>query len=171
MKRLKFSEAQILRALKETEVNDATNRKPSNRINTCLVCGGKKIHYAFSVDKYRADECVNCGLMRLNPQPTDQELADIYGPNYFAFSGDPDGQTHASELKARTADYYLDLLESYTGGPLAGRLLEVGCGHGDFLMRAAARGLSVTGVEYSAHSVAVASDKLGGRGKIICGEI
>ena len=128
-------------------MNDGINRKRSNSINTCLVCGGRKIHYGFSLGKFRVEECANCGLMRLNPQPTDQELADIYGPNYFLFSGDPDGQSHASELKSQTADYYLDMLESYTGGPLVGRLLELGCGHGDFLTRAAARGLSVTGVE------------------------
>jgi SAM-dependent methyltransferase len=152
-------------------VTYAIEQKLPNSGNTCLVCGGKKIHYAFSVEKYRAEECANCGLMRLNPQPTDEELSDIYGPNYFAFGKDVDGQEHASELKSRTADHYLDLLESYTGKRLAGELLEVGCGHGVFLARAAARGLSVTGVEYSAHFVAVAANKLGNRGKVICGQI
>ena len=146
-------------------------QKRPNGANTCLVCGGKKVYYAFSVNKYRAEACANCGLMRLNPQPTNEDLADIYGPKYFAFSGDPDGTSHASELKSRTADYYLGMLESYTGGPLAGHLLEVGCGHGDFLARAAARGLSVTGIEYSPHSAAVAISKLGNQGKVICGEI
>jgi SAM-dependent methyltransferase len=137
----------------------------------CIVCAGKKIHYDFSIEKFRVEECTNCGLMRLNPQPTDQELAEIYGPNYFAFSGDAEGQAHASALKSRTADYYLDLLEDYCRKPLTGSLLEVGSGHGDFLGRAAARGLAVTGIEYSAHSVQVASKKLGDRARVICGEI
>lgn len=137
----------------------------------CQVCGGRKIHYDFSIGKYRVEECANCGLMRLNPQPTDEELSDIYSSDYFPFSGDSEGQIHACELKAKTADGYLDLLESYVGKPLTGQLLEVGCGHGDFLERAVTRGLSVTGVEYSAHSVEVASKKLGNRGKIVIGEI
>ena len=138
---------------------------------SCLVCGGKKIHYGFSVRKYRVEECAGCGLMRLNPQPTDDELAAIYGPRYFAFSDDPEGQAHASELKSRTADHYLDLLESYVGATLRGSLLEVGCGQGDFLVRAAQRGLAVTGVEYSPHSAQSASDRLGQGGRVICGEI
>lgn len=137
----------------------------------CHVCGGRKVHYNFSVGKFRVEECANCGLMRLNPQPTDEELANIYGPHYFAFSDDPDGQIHASKLKSQTADSYLDLMESYMGGGLTGHLLEVGCGHGDFLVRAAARGLTVTGVENSAHSAEVASNKLGARGRVFCGEI
>lgn len=146
-------------------------QEKANSVGSCLVCGGRKIYYDFSLGKYRVEECANCGLMRLNPQPTDEELATIYGPNYFAFSDDPDGQLHAGELKSQTADHYLDLLESYTGTPLTGHLLEVGCGHGDFLARAEARGLSVTGVEYSAHAVEIAATKLGTRGRVLCGEV
>ncbi|MBI3774084.1 MAG: glycosyltransferase [Gammaproteobacteria bacterium] len=143
----------------------------ANSSAACLVCGGRKLYYDFSLGKYRVEECADCGLMRLNPQPTDAELAAIYGPNYFAFSDDPDGQLHASELKSQTADHYLDLLESYTKAPLTGHLLEVGCGHGDFLSRAVARGLSVTGVEYSPHAVQIAATKLGTHGQVLCGEV
>lgn len=139
--------------------------------NSCIVCGGRRIHYDFSVGPHRVEECVSCGLMRLNPQPSDQELAAIYNKDYFVFSGDAQNTSRVSELKSRTSDYYLDLLEAYGKGPLTGSLLEVGSGHGDFLLRAEARGLSVTGVEYSTHSVQVASQKLGSRGRVIAGEI
>lgn len=138
---------------------------------TCLVCMGKKLHYDFSLGKFRVEECADCGLMRLNPQPTDSELAEIYGNNYFVLSEREEDIKHVSFLKSRTADYYLDLLESYTNGPLKGRLLEIGCGHGDFLARAEARGLNVTGLEYSAHACGVAEGKISDQGKIICGEI
>lgn len=147
------------------------NFEKLDAINSCLVCYGKKIHYNFSVDKFRIEECSNCGLMRINPQPSDNELAAIYGANYFIALDDKEGQSHASVLKSKTADHYLDHLESYTGAPLNGRLLEIGCGQGDFLVRAAARGLSVTGIEYSGHAVAIAASKLGSRGRVICGEI
>ncbi len=109
--------------------------------------------------------------MRLNPQPTDLDLAGIYDSAYFAFSGNPDGQLHAAGLKASTADDYLDLLASYVGAPLSGRLLEIGCGHGDFLARAAARGLSVTGVEFSPHAAQMAAERIGGQGRVVCGDI
>ena len=152
-------------------MDSPTRQVKSDGRGSCLVCGGRKIHYDFSLGKLRVEECANCGLMRLNPQPTDRELTEIYGPDYFPFSDDPEGQSHTSELKSWTADHYLDLLASYTGTPLTGHLLEVGCGTGDFLVRAAARGLSVTGVDRSAHFVETASRKLGNRGRVICGDI
>src|SRR5262249_16470212 len=130
-------------------VDAVTKQGKSDGIASCLLCGGRKIHYDFSIGKFRVEECASCGLMRLNPQPTDVMLADLYGAGDFPFRDSDEGQLHASDLKSHTADHYLDLLESYMGAPPAGHLLEVGCGTGDFLVRAAARGLSVTGIEYS----------------------
>jgi glycosyltransferase involved in cell wall biosynthesis len=146
-----------------------TDAMNENVGNFCLVCGSKKIHYDFSVGKFRIEECVDCKLMRLNPQPTDQELADIYSKNYFI--NFDDNRSHITALKSGTADHYLNLIESYTKKPLQGRLLEIGCGQGDFLVKAAARGLDVTGVEYSSHAVEIAANKLGKSGQVICGEI
>src|SRR5882762_9145364 len=139
---------------------DSLNQTGARPPIVCLVCGGRKLHYDFSIGPHRVEECATCGLMRLNPQPTDEELASIYSSAYFVFSGNSDGQLHAAGLKASTADYYLNLLEAYVGCPLSGRLLEVGCGQGDFLAQAAARGLSVTGVEYSSHAAQIAADKV-----------
>jgi len=139
--------------------------------NICLVCKGKKVHYDFSIEKFRVEECADCGFMRLNPQPTDGELAKRDSENYSIFNNDIPRQLHTAKLKSSTADHYLDLLESYVGGPLKGNLLEIGCGHGDFLARAVARGLTVTGVEYSKHAVAIAARKIGKLDRVICGEI
>jgi SAM-dependent methyltransferase len=128
------------------------NRTPANAgtagtAGACLICHGKKIHYCFSVGKFRVEECANCGLMRLNPQPTDQELRAIYGASR-RIGEDPDIHRHASELRSFTADHYLDLLAEYVGVPLAGRLLKIGSAFGEFVTRAETRGLSVKGVEY-----------------------
>ncbi|MBV8802468.1 MAG: glycosyltransferase, partial [Gammaproteobacteria bacterium] len=141
--------------------------------NTCLTCNGKKIHYDFSIDKYRVEECTDCGLMRLNPQPSNDELAKIYNENYFltAFEN-KDHNSHVSFLKASTAKRYLDLIESYMDPSLAGgHLLEIGCGNGDFLLAAAERGFRVTGIEYSSHAAEAAAKKLSAKGEVICGEI
>jgi len=116
--------------------------------------------------------CDDCGLLMANPQPSDEELARIYGEDYFLVEKEESGQADVNELKQGTADLYLDLLERYRG-KAAGRLLEIGCGQGDFLVRAAARGLAVTGIEYSAHACEVARRKLRNApgSMVLCGEI
>ncbi len=128
------------------------------------------MYYAFSVTSHRVVRCEECGFMTLNPQPTDQELAEIYSKDYFLLDRNADGEAHFRELKQKTADHYLDLLDSY-GVNTEGRLLEIGCGEGDFAVRAAARGFHVTGVEYNSHAAQIAQDKLGSQGHIYVGEI
>jgi 2-polyprenyl-3-methyl-5-hydroxy-6-metoxy-1,4-benzoquinol methylase len=109
--------------------------------------------------------------MLINPQPSDDVLGQIYGGDYFVLSSDQEGQDHVENLKKSTADRYLDLLFP-AGVMVAGSLLEIGCGGGDFLSRAAARGLKVTGVEYSPHACATARSKLEAfQGEVIQGEI
>ena len=71
----------------------------------CLVCGSPKVHYDFSVGNFRVEECSVCKLMRLNPQPDDRQLAEIYGAQYFLMSEDPSGQRQVSDLKSDTARY------------------------------------------------------------------
>jgi ubiquinone/menaquinone biosynthesis C-methylase UbiE len=140
--------------------------------NQCLICDGEKIYYNFSLDKYRLEECAHCGLMRLNPQPSDADLEKIYNENYFLTTSDhPNDYSHASILKSATALHYLNALESYNKQPLKGSLLEIGCGHGDFLLKAFQRGLSVTGIEYSKHATTIAAEKLSSNAEIIEGDI
>ena len=104
----------------------------------------------------------------INPQPGVSSWARSTVA-IFHHGGDAEAQ-HASQLKSNTARDYLDLIESYAGGPLQGDLLEIGCGHGDFILEAAKRGLR-SGVEYSRHSAEVAAGRIGDRGEVIVGEI
>ena len=96
----------------ETQMIEAVTTGVNGGATFCPVCGGRKVHYNFSIQRFRVEECADCGLMRLNPQPTDQDLTNIYDSNYFVFGDDTDGQRHSSELKSSTADHYLDLLEA-----------------------------------------------------------
>jgi 2-polyprenyl-3-methyl-5-hydroxy-6-metoxy-1,4-benzoquinol methylase len=137
----------------------------------CIVCGSAKIHYNFSLGDFRVEQCSACKLMQLAPQPSDAQLAEIYGARYFIMSDEIGAHDHVTQLKSNTARDYLKRIESYTGRPLAGDLLEIGCGHGEFLVAARERGLSVTGIEYSAHAAAIAARRLGSRGEIIVGDI
>jgi SAM-dependent methyltransferase len=144
-----------------------SNERPSVKI--CHVCKGARFYYLFSISDYRVVRCDDCGLVFLNPQPSDDELARIYGADYFLGSNTETGRQAVSEIKQATAKLYLSEIRRY-GGFKSGRLLEVGCGDGDFLVAAEAEGWSVTGVEYSAAACEKARRRLK-NGEVLCGEL
>lgn len=139
-------------------------------MKSCINCRSTRLYYAFSVNKYRLIECADCDYLGMYPQPSDADLADIYGESYALLSEDESGAEHAGKLKRATAEHYLGLIERYRGRH-GGRLLEIGCGSGDFLVAAADRGYEVTGVEYSPYACERTRSQLGGRGTVIQGEI
>ncbi len=135
-------------------------------LTACPVCGGTRLFYQFSVETFRIVRCQDCGLMGTNPQPSDAELTRLHGTEVLTVERSDVGQEHVSELHQATADGFLDLLARYGVQPGA-RLLEVGCGHGDFLLRAVARGYRATGVEFSASACDTARTGVGDGATII----
>ena len=133
-----------------------------NLFRACPVCGSRHLHYSFSISSHRVVQCQDCDLMLINPQPSDEVLASIYGGDYFVLSDTERGRAHVSNLKQSTADRYLDILLSKHDSEALSKktILEIGCGGGDFLLRAATRGLNVVGVEYSSFACTTAREKL-----------
>ncbi len=139
-------------------------------LQACSVCGRRSLRYAFSIDNHRLVRCQNCGTMMLNPQPSDEALAAIYSEEYVLLQEDARGAAHVSDLKRRTARLYLDLLREYRGGH-GGRLLEIGCGQGDFLVEAVGCGYEVVGTDVSPHVCRIAAQRVGGGGAVHCGSL
>lgn len=139
-------------------------------LDACPVCAGRDFRALLQVDTHPVVRCTGCGLQLTNPQPSDAELAAIYGPNYVLVDNDPAGEAMVLRSKRATADYYLDLLAE-ARVPAQGKLLEIGCGQGNFLRQAANRGFDVTGVEYSPFACERARANLEGRGRVLQGEI
>jgi SAM-dependent methyltransferase len=146
-----------------------------NQWRTCPSCDASDLTYIFKISDHHVVECASCGLMGINPQPSDDTLAKIYGPSYFPLSGSDAEVARLRSLKEKTAEQYLDLLEDYIDR--AGRkiseceLLEVGSGLGDFLLAASKRCAGVVGIEYSAAAVESARSNSGKKAKIYQGEI
>ena len=136
---------------------------------TCHVCGGARFYYLFSASDYRVVRCDDCGLVFFNPQPSDDELARIYNADYFLGSNTEKSSQAVREIKQATARLYLSEISRYCG-PDSGRLLEIGCGDGDFLVTAQAAGWRVTGVDYSATACEKARQRLK-NGEVFCGEL
>ena len=138
-------------------------------VKSCHVCKSPRLYYLFSVSGNRVVRCNDCGLVFLNPQPSDRELARIYSEDYFLGSETTASRQSVSEMKQSTAKMYLSQVRRYSG-MTKGRLLEVGCGDGDFLVIAEAEGWQVTGVEYSSAACKRAQTRLH-QGEVLCGEL
>lgn len=122
-------------------------------INACLFCGST--HHVcrfqaqdrwFPIDGvFNMHQCLDCGLLFLNPQPEPQELAAHYPANYYAYEGDrPDDDRDrrlyqlfygqgSSRLKKFVSLHYRPILRTMPGRHVDCRFLDVGCGSGHFL--------------------------------------
>jgi 2-polyprenyl-3-methyl-5-hydroxy-6-metoxy-1,4-benzoquinol methylase len=143
--------------------------KERHPAKACHVCGGARFYYLFSASDYRVVRCDDCGLVFLNPQPSDDELARIYSADYFLGSNTEESSQAVREIKQATARLYLAEISRYCGLG-SGHLLEIGCGDGDFLVTAQAAGWRVTGVEYSATACEKARQRLK-NSEVFCGEL
>lgn len=134
-----------------------------NRIANCVVCAAAAGSFEpfASTRGWQYVRCANCGLVLLDPQPTEAELGHFYNDAYSY-----DRRRYENSIPQQHV--WLDALATACGGP--GELLEVGCSYGHFLAAARKRGWSVRGIELNRAAAAFAREKLGlavGQGRIL----
>lgn len=135
-------------------------------LTACPVCDGNRLFYQFSIEGNRLVRCEGCALLAVNPQPADADLLRwLADPPATPERSDVEA-AHVSALHRATADDFLDLLTQY-GAPAGARLLEIGCGDGDFLLRTRARGYAVTGIEFAEGTCETARTRLGDEVEIL----
>lgn len=111
----------------------------------------------------------SCGLVWLDPEPGEEDLADLYRGYYTHASGPEAGMVrHAFRFCStvllkltRVIEERKKLLRLFADQPGRGDLLEVGCGGGDRLQTFAALGWKVTGQEIDPVAAARASSRAG----------
>jgi SAM-dependent methyltransferase len=130
---------------------------------------------SFSGERFRVVTCVACSLRYTDPLPTDEELNSLYEAEYYAFAYDrpvDDRRKGSEKASAKLRDWFsirfLTLLfkkvllaerRRALLGRRPGRVLDVGCGNGDFLFSLKERGWEVQGVEFSAEAAELARAK------------
>ncbi len=87
--------------------------------------------------------CPACGLVYLSPRPVTSEVEDYYRQKYDQKYGQAEGSPDRSPV----FDSVVEHLSEFRKPP--GRLLDIGCGDGELLVRLQAMGWTGAGVELS----------------------
>ena len=113
---------------------------------SCLGCGNHHFSYPY-IKKFRwLLQCKSCGFMFVYPQPTKEELEEIYSENYFDEWGSKEAGNALREIKMKT--YKKQLLEIRKFEDFH-TILDIGCGLGYSLDSAVEQGYEITGVEFN----------------------
>lgn len=143
----------------------------------CIICNStshKKTiwgGYYFKGQKYTIVRCANCGFMFLNPFPDKSILDEIYkGDNYFnTYYATSSGIKKYIDGMADCKDKIRNIIGLIKKHKKAGKLFDIGCAAGMFLINARGAGYEVYGVEPNDKMVKYAKDNFGLN--VVCGTI
>lgn len=134
---------------------------------SCEVCSGHSFSALFEKEGHQFVRCDGCALERIDPAPTDDTLAAIYGKHYYDAWGLHQDESEVARLKKGTFGYVLDRL----GPPKPGaKLMDCGAATGFLLEVAKVRGFDPYGVELSEFGAGEIAKKFG-KGHSFQGEI
>ncbi|MFO0874326.1 MAG: class I SAM-dependent methyltransferase [Phycisphaerales bacterium] len=92
---------------------------------------------------FRVVRCRDCGFVFVNPRPTARSIHRWYPPEFY-------GAGDVAEAALDRQRERLDAMAAWLSALRPGRLLDVGCYKGEFMLWMARRGWDVRGVEFSA---------------------
>lgn len=125
-----------------------------NRDKSCLVCGAP----LSSAPRYPGLlNCNACGFLTANVDLSSDELAALYGHDYFHGSEYGDYTQEKAALQANFSGRIAELSQ-LPGVSGQSRLFEIGCAYGFFLEMAQNHFAEVCGVDISSDAVAYARD-------------
>jgi 2-polyprenyl-3-methyl-5-hydroxy-6-metoxy-1,4-benzoquinol methylase len=116
----------------------------------CNLCGGEDFVVVRTRDRYLKRlinvMCRNCGLVFLDPMPTDEDINNYYRHHFWKASQGGDEPTAKRLLRdTRGSKFRLDMVADLLKP--GARVLDVGSGSGAFLARAKKAGFAVEGIE------------------------
>lgn len=131
----------------------------------CRMCGATRVAKLFEESPapgftVSVVKCCECGIIATAPQPDPEFLTNLYDTG--SYKQNTVSGSYCLDEKISSADFtpILSKLERLTP---AGKLLDVGCGMGNFLNAALAAGWDAHGVEPSPYASKLAIDRFGDR--------
>jgi 2-polyprenyl-3-methyl-5-hydroxy-6-metoxy-1,4-benzoquinol methylase len=110
----------------------------------CNLCNEKKSVLLYSINNFDIVKCEKCGLVYINDIPSDKELSDIYEENSDILNANVEEAIQRSVFKNPHQKRY-KLISKLAKG----KLLEIGCGNGEFLKVAKMNDWDCIGVDIS----------------------
>ena len=132
-------------------------------MNTCPWCGKQTNHsylqvrdYFLSQEKFEIMECDACGLLFTVPRPDPDVIGKYYqSDEYYSHQQNKKGFIPRlyEAVKSVNLQYKAKLA---IDGLASGRILDIGCGVGDFLVQVQKKGWNVMGIEPSVDAKQIA---------------
>lgn len=109
--------------------------------------------------KFSVVRCRHCLLIRTNPRPTPSTIGAYYPDDYAPYRDDSVTHTQPAGPLRAMLEKLLGLQQRRLPPIAPGRLLEVGCASGQFLLAAQLNGWQVEGIEFSETAASNARQK------------
>lgn len=133
--------------LKKTKVN-------LGPISSCIICKNKNFKKWATKDFYVARKCVKCGMISVNPRPSEKDLLQFYQCYY-------DKNKNAKKLWKQRQQTYLIDKNFVTRFVNHGKVLDIGCSGGQFLETFSSKKWQKYGVEVEKKPAQHAIEKFG----------
>ena len=125
----------------------------------CILCNRSERSLLFQQGDWSVYRCDGCGLGFLDPRPDSDELNELYRSDYFQSHYDKGLKVESPEMKRRLSQE-THRIRFFKKGKRQGRLLDIGCGMGYFLLACRRCGYDVEGMDISTDSAAYVREEL-----------
>lgn len=130
----------------------------------CPVCGARPSSLSYQCHGHDLYQCPRCAIQLLWPDPYAGRHEDLYGEDYYVDRwGTEELADLVGQIKRRTFDLLLNRIERLRS---PGRVLDVGCAIGHFLVAATARGWDAYGIDINAAAIREAAKTFGQRVRV-----
>jgi 2-polyprenyl-3-methyl-5-hydroxy-6-metoxy-1,4-benzoquinol methylase len=133
----------------------------ANSTQTCAACGGNQFRVVFDglgvpgEERYSVRQCRRCRLGVTDPQPSEDALRRLYQSEYYR-TAEPGQQNPLIRIGRYLVRQVLSDHDLLLGTAQRGRILDIGCGNGEFLRRMGELGWETYGTDSSPAAVQLA---------------
>ncbi|MCX7981603.1 MAG: class I SAM-dependent methyltransferase [Syntrophales bacterium] len=126
----------------------------------CILCGGTERKKLLDNRGWSVYACQTCGLGILDPRPDKEELSRLYAESYFTVNYGPLPELGSREMGKRLSQetHRIRFFRRYLK---RGKILDIGCGMGYFLLACRQKGYEVRGLDISENSASHCKSKFG----------